>query len=405
MKKTIFILFLCITLCSSFFFLAGAYNYKNSYWPFGRGYYGAVKKPITEVLNTTTHALAIKNYGKSYDSLAILDESNEKEIQIIGLKGNATTDEFAVPLDIYKAEFDLIQEKSKEVKIFTIKNNYRVGDVLVTDDKRIFVSYVVADHRNYTAVRLDELIKDNKIYSNKKIYQTPFMKRTGPMSSIMGGGKMIEYQKDQILLAVGTLSLYHYNNNVNKLDPSASTHHDYGKIIKIDLITNKTEIFSSGHRNPHGLSYSKDDEIIIETEHGPMGGDEINIIEYGQDYGWPFVSYGIDYDTNDFTNQFKKGFGRHDGYKKPMYAFLPDVGIKGIQRMSGNQTEFPHWNKNYFLCSTHGFFRIAVTENKPHSVIFRELIPLDVNCRDMEILKSGKIITNTGRVIRNNDLK
>ena len=77
---------------------------------------------------------------------------------------------------------------------------------------------------------------------------------------------------------------------------------EFGKILKIDIQTNKSEVVSLGHRNPQGLFYSKKYDFILSTEHGPKGGDEINInhkpFSKIKNFGWPISSYGKHYKKN-----------------------------------------------------------------------------------------------------------
>ena len=77
---------------------------------------------------------------------------------------------------------------------------------------------------------------------------------------------------------------------------------DFGKIIKINTTTKKSNVVSIGHRNPQGLFYSKKNNFILSTEHGPKGGDEINLnhnpLKKIKNFGWPIVSYGEHYHKN-----------------------------------------------------------------------------------------------------------
>ena len=90
---------------------------------------------------------------------------------------------------------------------------------------------------------------------------------------------------------------FHKNNSLFKINIKSI----FGKIIQIDLLSKNYLTFSSGHRNPQGLLFFKTKEMILATDHGPYGGDEINIIEQNQNYGWPISSYGRHYD-----NTYKK---------------------------------------------------------------------------------------------------
>ena len=93
---------------------------------------------------------------------------------------------------------------------------------------------------------------------------------------------------------------------------------NFGKIISIDIDTKEYTYFSKGHRNPQGLLYLKDKDVVLSTEHGPKGGDEINKIIKDENYGWPIASYGIIY-----GHEIKKlgpTFEEHvNGFKEPSF--------------------------------------------------------------------------------------
>ena len=115
----------------------------------------------------------------------------------------------------------------------------------------------------------------------------------------------------------------------------------FGKILEINLSTNKYKIISKGHRNHQGLSlYSISKKLLISSEHGPKGGDEINIIAIDKsidknNYGWPMASYGNHYDVvplNGFTNKFAPLHKSHIkyGYKEPSIYFKKSVAPSEI---------------------------------------------------------------------------
>lgn len=84
-------------------------------------------------------------------------------------------------------------------------------------------------------------------------------------------------------------------------------------------------IYSYGHRNPQGMLKHYETGEIWVHEHGPRGGDEINIIEKGVNYGWPIISYGINYNGTTFTDKTKQ-----DGMKQPMHYWLPSIAPSGM---------------------------------------------------------------------------
>ena len=97
-----------------------------------------------------------------------------------------------------------------------------------------------------------------------------------------------------------------------------------------------------GHRNGHGLAVNPDTGAIWETEQGPSGGDEINVLRAGRNYGWPVVSYGRDYFGPLISpHPFRQGM------EDPILVWLPSIGVTGMTFYTGDS--FPHWKRNLFV--------------------------------------------------------
>ncbi len=95
-------------------------------------------------------------------------------------------------------------------------------------------------------------------------------------------------------------------------------------------------IWSYGHRNQQGLVIDDNTGTVWSTEHGPRGGDELNIIQKGLNYGWPIISYGINYSGTRFTNLTKK-----EGMEQPVFYYLPSIGACGLTLVTGDK--YPDW--------------------------------------------------------------
>ena len=137
------------------------------------------------------------------------------------------------------------------------------------------------------------------------------------------GGRIIKYSETEILLSVGDF----HGNGVNGPEIVQNTETHYGKIIKLDVDTFTPEIFSTGHRNPQGLVMTQSGRIFS-TEHGPQGGDELNLILAGRNYGWPLVTFGTNY--NETSWPLNDGLRDHSGYEKPIYSWVPSVAVSNI---------------------------------------------------------------------------
>ncbi len=103
------------------------------------------------------------------------------------------------------------------------------------------------------------------------------------------------------------------------------------------------EIWSYGHRNPQGLALHPDTGQLWLHEHGPKGGDEVNIIQPGLNYGWPVVSYGRNYDGTPVG----MGLARQKGLEPPIYQYTPSIAPSGMAFYTGEV--FPQWKGNLFI--------------------------------------------------------
>ncbi len=101
------------------------------------------------------------------------------------------------------------------------------------------------------------------------------------------------------------------------------------------------EIWSYGHRNPQGLAIHPETGELWETEHGPQGGDEINIIKRGANYGWPVIGYGANY-----VSGTEIGGRERAGMEQPRAFWVPSIGISGLMFYTGDK--FPNWKGNAF---------------------------------------------------------
>jgi len=140
---------------------------------------------------------------------------------------------------------------------------------------------------------------------------------------------------------------------------------DDGSIPKdnpfVEIPNAKKAIYSYGHRNPQGMELHPKTKKIWTHEHGPKGGDEINIIEEGKNYGWPVISYGVNYIGTKFTDLTKK-----EGMEQPIHYWVPSIAPSGMAFI--NSDKYGDWDGNLLIGS------------------------LKFNYLDMCTLKNGKVI-------------
>ncbi len=104
----------------------------------------------------------------------------------------------------------------------------------------------------------------------------------------------------------------------------------------------RTEILTSGHRNPQGLVYDAPSGRLYETEHGPRGGDELNIIVAQRNYGWPVITYGMDY-----SGAYVSPYTQRAGLEQPLIYWTPSIAPSGLAVYRGDR--FPAWQGDLFV--------------------------------------------------------
>ena len=123
--------------------------------------------------------------------------------------------------------------------------------------------------------------------------------------------------------------------------------HDDGRVPQDNPFVNragaKPEIWTYGHRNLQGLAIHPETGDVWANEHGPQGGDELNLIQPGRNYGWPVVGFGVNYTTGLAIHT-----GTHrQGMEQPVRIWVPSIGISGMMFYTGSQ--FPQWRGNLFV--------------------------------------------------------
>jgi glucose/arabinose dehydrogenase len=117
----------------------------------------------------------------------------------------------------------------------------------------------------------------------------------------------------------------------------------------------KPEIWTYGHRNMQALAVHPETGDLWLTEHGPQGGDELNLIKKGANYGWPVVGYGVNYRTGSAIHA-----GTHrEGMEQPVHVWVPSIGVSGMTFYTGNR--FPEWKGSLFAGALAGERLVRMT--------------------------------------------
>ena len=227
----------------------------------------------------------------------------------------------------------------------------------------------------------------------------------GEYNASDSGGYLAEYDKDNFLFSTGT---FRYRDHAQDLES------ELGKILLVEKSTGISKILSYGHRNVQGIVYLKDEQQIWSTEHGPNGGDEINLNQLESidpiNFGWPISSYGYHYASSevniegaiisDLDHEFYNKAPLHKshdqfGFEEPKLFFTPSIGISAIASV---ESEFIDKNVNLLFSSMgiHGFkneksiFAYNTNQNSYTKIFFGERI------RDMKYMPNKNIVVFNG---------
>ena len=168
------------------------------------------------------------------------------------------------------------------------------------------------------------------------------------------GGKIAFDRNGYLFLTLGDRQVAAEGNLETHPAQTLSSHH--GKIVRLhddgrvpadNPFVNRTgarpEIWSYGHRNVQGLAIHPETGDVWTNEHGPQGGDELNRIEPGRNYGWPVIGYGVNYKTGLAIHAGT----HHEGMEQPAHVWVPSIGSSGLLIYTGNR--FPQWRGSLFV--------------------------------------------------------
>jgi aldose sugar dehydrogenase len=223
-------------------------------------------------------------------------------------------------------------------------------------------------------------------------------------------GSRIVFGKDKhVYLSVGEGGTGSYGgpnaSNYNALNPKS----DWGKIHRftetggvpddnpvIPGNTTATSVYSYGHRNPQGMTIHPETGEMWSTEHGPRGGDEVNIIAKGANYGWPAYSDGVNYNGATISDGHNA-----TGITAPVYTWTPSIGIAGMAFITSDK--FKDWKGNLLVggLASRKLYRCVISNNKITSEHI--LTGIDGRVRNVIQAPDGSIyvsVENPGRIIQ-----
>ena len=238
-------------------------------------------------------------------------------------------------------------------------------DPAFSTNRMVYWAYSgIVGNANLTAVAKGKLSPDEKTIENAKvIYQaTPAFK-----SSLHFGSRILFDKAGNIVFSTGERSELETRPQAQFLNSSL------GKVIRITtdgkpaagnpfagVDSARPELYSYGHRNVQGLAFHPTTGDLWETEFGPKGGDELNRIVPGKNYGWPTITYGLEYSGQ----KVGAGIQQKAGLEQPVYYWDPVISPSGITFYSGDNMS--EWKDNLFISglSSMQITRLVIKDNK-----------------------------------------
>jgi glucose/arabinose dehydrogenase len=361
-------------------------------------YYKKNQKKLTNKLTLINYDNPLtfqSGINKGTPGSAFIDfaDNNLFLISAIGITAFGKIEDDFIKLKQIKNNIDVFIGEKQFLKSYGLGGQaikFSIKDIKIIN-KNIYVSYtnelkencwntsIIVAKLNYDELNFKQLFSPNQCVINE------IGKDFTPNQS---GGRIVSFDDENILLTIGEFR----QRDLAQQDDSV-----FGKILKINLKNNTYENLSKGHRNPQGLFYDKINNIIISTEHGPKGGDEINIIKFKNleniaNYGWPISSYGEHYAGERDNPKFKELYDKypllksHSKYDfvEPIKYFNPSIGPSEIVAINKNKSYVAGSMKDQSLY----FFELD-DENKIKDI---ERVNVGERIRDLIIVKNKLIL-------------
>lgn len=252
------------------------------------------------------------------------------------------------------------------------------------DNATLYLSFAAGDiDQNATTVVQAMLAGDSLEEVTTLFAAVP--KKSGPLHY---GGRLAWMQTGQLMLTVGDGSDFR--------EAAQDPEEHLGKTIVIEP-GQPPVIFTSGHRNAQGLAVSKDGTIFLH-EHGPRGGDEVNLIESGKNYGWPLATHGIDYHGARISP-----FKELPNFENGIHVWVPSIAPSGLMIYEGDM--FPEWQGDLFVGALVDKEVRRLDMEGPQVVAEQAVFPeISARIRDIRQAPDGSIYVltdeNPGRIVR-----
>ncbi len=254
---------------------------------------------------------------------------------------------------LYSVNQNKVKTEIKNIPVAYVKGQGGLLDIEIHPDYSkngwVYISYSKSKEEDGKTLTTTAIVRGkivgNEFVNQQELFEAfPYTKTTHHY-----GSRIVFDGKGYMYFTVGERGMH--------FEYAQSTEADLGKIHRLyddgripednpfyNKAPNRPSIYTYGNRNPQGLTQNPTTGQIWEHEHGPRGGDEINIVKSGVNYGWPVISYGINYDGKPITNISKK-----EGMAEPELYYVPSIAPSGMAFVTGDK--YPGWKGSLLLGS------------------------------------------------------
>jgi len=203
------------------------------------------------------------------------------------------------------------------------------------------------------------------------------------------GDRIVFDRKGHIYFSIGERGQGAHAQELNRPNGKVHRLNEDGTVPKDNPFVGQpaamASIYTYGNRNPQGLTLNAATGVVWEVEHGPRGGDELNIIRPGRNYGWPIITYGMNYNGTPWEG----GITAKEGMEQPVTYWTPSLAVSSLAFYAGDK--FPHWKGNILLGSL-AFQELRRLELTADKVTHQEVLFKDVGrLRDMIVGPDGYV--------------
>ena len=273
-----------------------------------------------------------------------------------------------------------------------IDSRFAINDIAVLSESaataKLLISYPRLGKSGFCVeIAVDELAYDRKKQRVKFVSNWFVSKPCVPISAVQHtAGRFAVIDKNSVYVSIGDLGY----SDIDKRNERGNL----GSIFKLSA---KSAVrISQGHRNPQGIVLF-DKKTLMAAEHGPRGGDELNVITEGSDYGWPFVTYGEPYGDGDYIRPAKTG--SHEGYIEPIKYWVPSIAPTELVQLPVDG--WGDWGRGLVLGTLREEVLVFMKLSETFEVTQSAQVDMDERIRDLEMLRNGDLLatTDSGKLI------